>query len=128
MSVISNADGRVAEALHDLGLSHYFERIFDSAILGVEKPNPGIFEVALRELNLQPNDALYIGDVFFIDVWGANQVGLGGLHLDPLDLYAGWPGVHLRDVRHLPDWLAQYLAAPTTFDLFPATDLRLAVE
>ncbi len=120
MSVISNSDGRTAEVFHDLDLAPYFECIFDSARLKVEKPNPAIFEWVLCELNLQPSKALYIGDIFEVDVWGANQAGLGGLHLDPLDLYADWGGVHLPNVRHLPDWLARYAASPSAFDLFPS--------
>jgi HAD superfamily hydrolase (TIGR01549 family) len=119
MSVISNSDGRTAEVFQDLGLDHYFECIFDSALLGKEKPDPAVCELALRELNLQPADALYIGDFYEADVRGANRAGLGALHLDPLGLYADWPGVHLPDVRHLPDWLTQYAVTPWAFDLFP---------
>jgi len=126
MSVISNSDGRTAKVFHDLGLAHYFERIFDSKILGIGKPAPAVFEWALRELNLQPADALYIGDIFEVDVRGANRAGLGGLHLDPLGLYVGWPGVHLTTVRDLPDWLAWYAAIPLTSELFPTRNLHRA--
>jgi putative hydrolase of the HAD superfamily len=119
MSVISNSDGRARDTLAAVGLDHYFEQIFDSTLLGVEKPDPAIFKIALRELNLLPAEALYIGDVYHIDVAGANRAGLGCLHLDPLGLYAAWPGVHLPDVRHLPAWLARYEANPVAYDLFP---------
>jgi HAD superfamily hydrolase (TIGR01549 family) len=119
MSVISNSDGRTAEVFHDLNLTDYFERIFDSTLLKTEKPNPAIFEWVLRELNLRPADALYVGDFYEADVRGANRAGLGALHLDPLGLYAAWPGVHLPDVRRLPDWLARYVVTPWAFDLFP---------
>jgi putative hydrolase of the HAD superfamily len=123
MSVISNSDGRTAEVFHHLGLDDYLERIFDSVLVGIEKPDPAVFEFALGELNLQAADALFIGDVFEVDVRGANRVGLGALHLDPLGLYADWPGVHLADVRHLPDWLVHYAATPSIFDLFPTEKL-----
>jgi putative hydrolase of the HAD superfamily len=126
MSVISNSDGRTAEVFRDLDLTDYFERIFDSCLLKIEKPDPAVFELALRELNLQPADALYIGDFFEVDVRGANRAGLGALHLDPLGLYADWPGVHLPDVRHLPNWLAQHAAAPSAFDLFPTRRISVA--
>ena len=126
MSVISNSDGRTAEVFRDLGLVYYFESIFDSKILGIEKPDPAIFEWALRELNLQPSEVLYIGDIFEVDVRGANGAGLGGLHLDPLGLYVGWPGVHLTTVRDLPDWLAWYAAIPLTSELFPTRNLHRA--
>lgn len=108
MSVISNADGRAPTILQELGLAGYFEAIFDSHIVGVEKPDPAIFALAFAELGIKPEAALYVGDVFFIDVWGANRAGLGAVHLDPLGLYQDWPGVHLRDIRQLPAWLAAY--------------------
>ncbi len=123
MSVLSNSDGRTAKVFDDLGLTHYFEYIFDSQRLGIEKPDPAIFEWALRELNLATSDALYIGDVFEVDVRGANQAGLGALHLDPLGLYTDWPGVRIADISDLPRWLAGYIAHPRLFDLFPIRSL-----
>jgi HAD superfamily hydrolase (TIGR01549 family) len=119
MSVISNSDGRAVQVFSNVGYTHYFDYIFDSTLLGVAKPDPGIFEKALHKLNLQPADALYIGDVFEVDVRGANAAGVGAVHLNPLGLYAGWPGVHLPDVRHLSDWLVRYADNPSNFDLFP---------
>jgi HAD superfamily hydrolase (TIGR01549 family) len=125
MAVISNSTGRAISILEELGLTKYFDRVFDSAILGVEKPHRGIFEIALNELNLQPSDALYIGDVFFIDVWGANHAGIGGIHLDPLGLYQSWSGVHIPSVRYLTDWLVNFTKEPFSFDLFPTKDMQL---
>ncbi len=46
MSVISNADGRVEEQLHNLEMQGYFARVYDSEVVGVEKPEPGIYELA----------------------------------------------------------------------------------
>jgi FMN phosphatase YigB (HAD superfamily) len=122
MSVISNSDGRTTQAFGDVGLRRYFEGIFESQTQGVEKPNPKIFERALSQLDLKPSEALYIGDIFEVDVKGANWAGLGAVHLDPLGLYAGRSGVHLRDVHHLPGWLDRYVANPNAFDVFPFCD------
>jgi FMN phosphatase YigB (HAD superfamily) len=120
MSVISNSNGRTTSTLSHAGLGdHFFDRIFTSDELGFEKPDPTIFEVILREMNRHPADVLYVGDIFYVDVLGANRAGIGALHLDPLGLYSGWPGVHLSDVSYLPDWLAHYAIAPASFDLFP---------
>ncbi len=107
MSVLSNADGRVEQLLKSLGLAKYFEHIFDSHILGVEKPNPKIFQIALKELNLLPEQTLYIGDVFCIDAWGANNVGIPAVHLDPLGLYQGWEGARVTSVAALSNALEQ---------------------
>ena len=42
--------------------------MIDSYIVGVEKPHQKIFELALEALELQPSEAIYIGDIFFIDI------------------------------------------------------------
>jgi len=128
MAVISNSDGRAEMILEDLGLTQYFNRIFDSSFLGVEKPHRGIFEIALNELDILPSDAIYIGDVFFIDVWGANHAGVGSIHLDPMDLYQSWPGIHIPSVCHLPDWLDAYILNPISYDLFPGKKMQLDFE
>lgn len=105
MSVISNSDGRVEQILTDLNLRNFFMQVFDSAILGVSKPDVRIFEIALAELNLAPKEAIYIGDVFSIDVLGANQAGLTAIQLDPLGLYKDWPGYRIPTIAHLENWL-----------------------
>jgi HAD superfamily hydrolase (TIGR01509 family) len=128
MSVISNSDGRVEEQLRNLEMRGYFERVYDSEVVGVEKPEPGIYELALNDLGLQPEEAVFVGDMFYIDIWGASRVGIPGLHLDPLGLYEGWPGEHIRDLRQLPSWLKEYAAAPERFEVLPLRDFALLSE
>jgi len=128
MSVVSNSDGRVEQILSDLHLRKFFDQVFDSEILGVSKPDPRIFEIALKDLDLEASEVIYIGDVFYIDVWGANQAGLGCIHLDPQNHYRGWPGVRLPSVKYLPAWLDAYRDDPNHFNLFPASDLVIQVH
>ncbi len=125
MSIVSNADGRVEQELHDMEMRGYFERVYDSDVVGVQKPEPGIYELALNDLGLQPEEALFVGDMFYSDIWGANRVGIPGLHLDPLGLYEGWPGEHIQDLRQLPGWLREYAEAPERFDVLPLRDFKL---
>jgi len=125
MSVISNADGRVEQQLRDLGMGSYFDRIYDSAVVGVQKPEPGIYELALKDLGLRPEEALFVGDMFYVDIWRA---GIPGLHLDPLGLYEGWPGARIQDLRQLPDWLKGYAEAQERFDVLPLRDFVLLSE
>jgi putative hydrolase of the HAD superfamily len=121
MSILSNSDGRTARVFHELKLDSVFEAVFDSKVLGVEKPDPAIFYLILDELGLKPFEAFYIGDIYNVDVKGANQAGVGAIHIDPLKLYSNWLGVHLQDIRWLPAWLIQYQKAPRSFDLHPFT-------
>ncbi|MBC7233367.1 MAG: HAD family hydrolase [Chloroflexi bacterium] len=107
MSVISNADGHVAQELDCVGLAPYFEEIFDSHLVGYAKPDPRLFEHALTKLGLHPEECLFVGDVYYVDVLGANQVGMAALHLDRYGLYEGWPGYRIPTIAALPDFLAQ---------------------
>jgi HAD superfamily hydrolase (TIGR01549 family) len=84
LGVISNSSGTLEGHLHELGLARHFEMILDSHHLGIEKPHPGIFEEALRRAGgVAARDALYVGDVYGIDVLGAAGVGLRAVLLDP---------------------------------------------
>lgn len=123
MSVLSNADGRVAQLLENKGLAKYFEYIFDSHILGVEKPNPKIFEFALNKLGKSAVEVLYIGDVFYIDVWGANNVGIPAVHLDPLRFYENWDGARITSIATLSNTLEQLFFQKD--DFFSAQGLTL---
>jgi putative hydrolase of the HAD superfamily len=76
LAVISNADGRVAAYLENAGLADLFEFILDSAIEGVEKPDPRIFRTALERLDLEPAETVYVGDTWPVDVIGARGVGI----------------------------------------------------
>ena len=52
-------------------------------LVGVAKPDPRIFELGLRAAGTAPEETVYIGDSYFIDVVGARRVGLGAVLFDP---------------------------------------------
>lgn len=76
LAVVSNSDGRVEQALDAAGLREYFDVVIDSALVGVEKPDPRIFHAALDALNVRPEETLYVGDLYEIDVLGARAAGM----------------------------------------------------
>ena len=49
----------------------------------MEKPDPRIFERALARARVAPGEAVYIGDLYSIDVRGARAAGLRAVLLDP---------------------------------------------
>lgn len=98
LGVISNSDGRINAILQQCGIAQFFDIIIDSHEVGVEKPDPGIFTLALRRLQAQPQQALYVGDIYGVDVVGSERAGLQSVLLDTLDLY---DSVHCRKIRHL---------------------------
>ena len=92
LGVVSNADGRVEADLVRAGLRGRFATVVDSHVVGVEKPDPAIFHLALAHMHAEPATTLYVGDVFSIDVLGARSAGLAAVLLDPLGDYPGADG------------------------------------
>jgi HAD superfamily hydrolase (TIGR01549 family) len=85
LAVISNADGRVADYLDRAGLADLFEFILDSALEGVEKPDPRIFRTALDRLGIEAAEAVYVGDTWPVDVVGARRAGIRPVYLADAD-------------------------------------------
>jgi len=82
LAIISNFDGRLRVILERLGISKYFRHVFVSSEVGADKPDPEIFRRALKFLNLQPSDALHIGDDPERDWHAATDAGLSIFQLD----------------------------------------------
>jgi len=82
-AVISNSNGTVADILAHLDLATRLEFIIDSSKVGVEKPDPRIFHLALERAGLQPHEAVYVGDLYSIDVLGARAAGMRAILMDP---------------------------------------------
>ena len=85
LGVVSNSDGRVEEALRAAGLRDYFDVVIDSALAGVEKPDPRIFHAALNALGVAAEEALYVGDLYEVDVLGARAAGMEAVLLGAED-------------------------------------------
>jgi FMN phosphatase YigB (HAD superfamily) len=107
MAVISNADGRIAEALARGGILDCFESVTDSGIIGKEKPHPAIFEAALRSLGAKPDSSLYIGDVYCVDYMGATSVGMQAVLFDVPGAYAEKSLPRVQSLEELEALLAK---------------------
>lgn len=82
-AVISNSNGSIRAILETLGLASHVDFVLDSAEVGVEKPDPRIFGLALAEARLAPGEAVYVGDLYSVDVRGARASGIRAVLLDP---------------------------------------------
>lgn len=87
--VVSNANGTLCAHMARLGLGRYVECILDSCDLGVEKPDPRIFTIALDRSGSEPSTTIHVGDLYQIDVVGARAAGIRGILLDEGELYEG---------------------------------------
>jgi putative hydrolase of the HAD superfamily len=97
VACISNSDGTVAELLAAVGLADSLDFVVDSGVVGVEKPDPEIFRMALRRSGVEAADAMHVGDLYPVDVIGARRAGLEPVLLDPLGRYGD------RGCRTTPD-------------------------
>ena len=75
LGVVSNYTSDLLEYLKEMQLADYFEAIVISEMVGVEKPDPRIMEIALGEMGLSPEKCLYVGDHPF-DVLCARRAGM----------------------------------------------------
>lgn len=100
MGIISNWDSRLPSLCHRLGIGSFFHAVVVSSLVGYEKPHPAIFHIALEQTQLQPQEALYIGDDPFLDYQAARKAGLNALHLDRNARYPEHPEriTSLRDL------------------------------
>jgi HAD superfamily hydrolase (TIGR01549 family) len=85
--VVSNANGRIGQLLARIGLAGWFEAVLDSHDLGVEKPDPRIFRIALDRGGAAADRALHVGDLYHVDVVGARAAGIRPVLLDAAGLY-----------------------------------------
>ncbi len=111
LGVISNAFGTVEEELRDAGICSTLdgplprvETIVDSHLVGMEKPDPRIFRLALDSLGVAPERAVHVGDSVKCDVIGAVGAGLHAVHLDPIGACLG-AHCHINSLGDLLHWL-----------------------
>jgi putative hydrolase of the HAD superfamily len=76
LAVVSNFDGRLRFILQHLGISKFFEHIFISSEIGADKPDPEIFQRALKLIGLKPKQVLHVGDDPERDWEAASAAGL----------------------------------------------------
>jgi HAD superfamily hydrolase (TIGR01509 family) len=98
VAIVSNSEGRLAGLLAEVGLLDSIDLVLDSGVVGVEKPDPRIFHLALEHFAVPPARALHLGDVYGTDVVGARAAGIRVALVDPYRHLEG----HHPDVPRVP--------------------------
>jgi putative hydrolase of the HAD superfamily len=90
LAIVSNSDGTLERRLRDEGICQVGEGrgvpmtiVIDSAAVGIAKPDPAIFTLALDACGVAPERTIHIGDTVGADIDGALAAGVRPLHLDP---------------------------------------------
>jgi len=82
LGAISDWEVTLPKLLKEWGISPYLDALAVSEIVGVTKPNVLLFEDALQQVSVAPENALHIGDWYELDVAGARTAGMQTLLFD----------------------------------------------
>jgi putative hydrolase of the HAD superfamily len=115
LAIVSNSDGTLEERLRSEAICQVgpgagvpMAIVIDSDAVGVAKPDPAIFRLALDATGVAPDRALHIGDTVGADVNGALAAGVRPVHLDPYDFCSDNSHPHAPDLSTI----AAALVAP----------------
>jgi putative hydrolase of the HAD superfamily len=108
LGVVSNASGQIEAVLRrsrvcqvGTGDGVAVRCVVDSAVVGVAKPDPRIFDVAASYFDgIERSKVCYVGDSVTMDVTGAQAAGLHAILLDPFDDH---PGAGFERIASLGD-------------------------
>jgi len=115
LAVVSDAQSAFGlSELRAVGLADYFAPIVISGDYGYRKPDARLFQAALNELQVHPEEAIFVGNDRFRDILGARQVGMKTILFCPNGNPGGSPETE-------PDYiLYQYADLPRAIEFFAA--------
>ena len=103
IGVVSDWGSSLEGILVGLGLDRYLDFTLASGAVGVAKPDPAFFRLALARAGAKPGEAMMVGDSLRADVLGAEAAGMRGVLLRrPRETDVDHP-VHDEE---LPAWTA----------------------
>jgi len=74
--ILSNHVPELTVIVENVGLKKYFNGIYSSANIGYEKPNLNVFKYVLKDLGVDKNTCIIIGDSFNADIKGGEKSGI----------------------------------------------------
>ena len=80
LAIVSDAWPSLLDVYDKNGLTHYFDAIVISSLIGTTKPDPKMYLTALRELNIEPQEAVFVDDSLK-NCFGAIEVGINAVLL-----------------------------------------------
>jgi putative hydrolase of the HAD superfamily len=83
LHIITNGFEEVqSKKMKSANIEHYFNQVITSESVGVKKPNPRVFEHAVRVANATKENSIMIGDSLEADIEGALNYGLKAIYCD----------------------------------------------
>lgn len=113
LGLVSNWDVRLRALLAELELLPDFDAVVISAEVGVEKPDPAIFELAASRMGVSAEELLHVGDAWAEDVAGAQAVGAGAVWLRPSGLPSSSGAGAVAAIGDLAELVSLLAACPS---------------
>jgi putative hydrolase of the HAD superfamily len=107
LGIVSNAEAGIERVMRQLGLTPLVDYLTYSEEVGVEKPDPRIFKIALGRAGCRADEALHIGNDYQADVVGARTAGLTPILLDRNDHYPEADCLRVRSLSEIEGMLRQ---------------------
>lgn len=82
MGVVSDWGSNLEPIVQSLGLDRYLDFVLASGAVGLAKPDPAFFALALSRSAVPAEEALMVGDSYRADVLGARSAGMDGVLID----------------------------------------------
>ncbi|KAA6323506.1 Phosphoglycolate phosphatase [termite gut metagenome] len=99
VNVVSNYYGNLKTVLTEAGFLPYITHIIDSTVVGVRKPDPAIWQMAIEASDCRPEEMLVVGDSIKNDILPAQSLGCATAWLTR-EVTEGYGG---RVIRNLSD-------------------------
>ncbi len=71
--ILSNHVPELEDIVSGLNISKFIQKVYNSAIIGYEKPNSKIYQHVIEDLNVDPPNIIMIGDNYISDITGARS-------------------------------------------------------
>ncbi|QFZ53877.1 noncanonical pyrimidine nucleotidase, YjjG family [Oceanihabitans sp. IOP_32] len=91
--------------LKNAKINLYFKTVTNSESVGVKKPNPLIFNYALKNANTTVDQALMIGDSYEADILGAKNIGMDAIYFGDFNKEVGTGFKQINDLLQLKNYL-----------------------
>jgi HAD superfamily hydrolase (TIGR01509 family) len=104
LGVISDTFPSLELTLRQMGMASFFESFTASALVGVGKPDPAIFQAACDSLSVAPAEAVFVDDTL-IEADGARRFGFTAFNLDRSLTSADFPSWKIGNLGHLLQYL-----------------------
>ncbi len=81
LALVSNFGGNLETVVAELGIDSLFQAVIDSTVVGIAKPDPGIFALTLEQMGIRADEAVMVGDSYDRDIEPAKALGLATVFL-----------------------------------------------